>query len=30
MSRLDAMMDFIAAFTLIFGGAVIVSLATYL
>jgi hypothetical protein len=30
MSRLDALMDFIAAFVLVFGGAVIVSLATYL
>ena len=30
MNRLDAVMDFLAAFVLIFGGAVLVSLATYL
>jgi hypothetical protein len=30
MSRFDAIADFLAAFVLIFGGAVIVSLATYL
>lgn len=30
MSRFDALMDFIAAFFLVFGGAVIVSLATYM